>query len=111
METQNFYCRNLFQLKSFVLDEIYILYISSSPDGETKVFKNSEITLKWSDQTREKLIIVEDNEVDLVAKTLNTLLSKNGITRLNTAIVCSEPNNKAQKSRSAEPVYTLLDRV
>ena len=45
----------------------------SSPGGETKVFRNSQITLKWTGQTRGKFIVETDNKVVQVAKTLQTL--------------------------------------
>ena len=65
---------NLSQLKSFVSNELNLNGKWSSPGGETKVFKNTQITLKWFGQTRGKFIIETDNKVVQVAKTLQSTL-------------------------------------
>ena len=64
---------NLAQLKSFVQNDLKLIGKWSSPGGETKLFKNTEIILKWTGQTRKKLIIEKDSEVNLVANTLKSL--------------------------------------
>ena len=61
---------NLPQLKSFVSNELNLNGKWSLPGGETKVFKNSQITLKWTGQTRGKFIVETENYVVQVAKTL-----------------------------------------
>ena len=52
---------NLPQLKSFVSNELNLNGKWSSPGGEMKVFKNSQITLKWTGQTRGKFTVETDN--------------------------------------------------
>jgi hypothetical protein len=69
---------NLAQLKSFVQNDLKLIGKWSSPGGETKLFKNTEIILKWAWQTRKKLIIEKDSEVNLVENTLKSLCNANG---------------------------------
>ena len=72
--------RNLSQLKSFVSNELNLNGKWSSPGGKTKVFKNSQITLKWTGQTRGKFIMETDNKVVQVAKTCTTNIVTPGLT-------------------------------
>jgi hypothetical protein len=64
---------NLARLKSFVQNDLKLIGKWSLPGGETKLFKNTEIILKWTGQTRKKLIIEKDSEVNLVANMLKSL--------------------------------------
>ena len=57
---------NLPQLKCFVENDLKLIGKWSSPGGETKLFKNTEISLKWFGQTRKKLVIENDTEAHLV---------------------------------------------
>ena len=98
---------NLSQLKSFVSNELNPNGKWSSPGGETKVFRNSQITLKWTGQTRGKFIVETDNKLVQVAKTLQTLYNKYSNTRLNTkqnnAIDCDGSTTEAERSAAAGP--------
>ena len=98
---------NLSQLKSFVSNELNLNGQWSSPGGETKVFRNSQITLKWTGQTRGKFIVETDNKLVQVAKTLQTLYSKYSNTRLDTkqnnAIDCYGSTTEAGRSAAAGP--------
>ena len=60
---------NLPQLKRFVQNDFKLIGKWSSPEGETKLFKNTKISLKWFGQTRKKLIIEKDTEANLVTNT------------------------------------------
>ncbi|CAB3994169.1 Hypothetical predicted protein [Paramuricea clavata] len=73
----------------------------SLPGGETKLFKNTEIILKWTGQTRKKLIIEKDSEVNLVANTLKRLCNGD-VFCLDTATACKESiDDKATKQSVA----------
>ena len=101
---------NLAQLKSFVQNDLKLIGKWSSPGGETKLFKNTEIILKWTGQTRKKLIIEKDSEVNLVANTLKSLCNANGdVVCLDTASACKESiDNKAKQSVAADSEFSTI---
>ncbi|CAB3985519.1 ---NA--- [Paramuricea clavata] len=74
----------------------------SSPGGETKLFKSTEIILKWTGQTRKQLIIEKDSEVNLVPNTLKRLC-------LDTAAACKESiDDKAKQSVAAASEFSTI---
>ena len=68
-----FWNGELSQLKCFVQNILKLTGIWTSPGGDTKQFKSDEVTLKWSGETRRKLVIIKDTEANLVANTLINL--------------------------------------
>lgn len=63
----------LSQLKRFVQNILKLTGTWTSPGGDTEQFKSNEVTLKWSGQTRRKLVIIRDTEANFVANTLINL--------------------------------------
>jgi hypothetical protein len=84
---------------------------SSSPGGETKLFENTEITLKWSGQRRKKLVIEKDTEANLVANILNSLCNKNdnGLNTTNSTVMAGEGlvDNKVELA-AVEPELSTI---
>ena len=99
---------NLARLKSFVQNDLKLIGKWSLPGGETKLFKNTEIILKWTGQTRKKLIIEKDSEVNLVANMLKRLCNGDLIC-LHTATACKESiDNKAKQSVAADSEFSTI---
>ncbi|CAB3991210.1 Hypothetical predicted protein [Paramuricea clavata] len=101
---------NLSQLKNFVQNDLKLIgKLWSSPGGETKLFiKNTEIILKWTGQTRKKLIIEKDSEVNLVANTLKRLCNGDMFC-LDTAASCKESiDDKAKQSVAADSEFSTI---
>ena len=99
---------NLARLKSFVQNDLKLIGKWSLPGGETKLFKNTEIILKWTGQTRKKLIIEKDSEVNLVANMLKSLCNGD-VVCLDTATACKESiDNKAKQSVAADSEFSTI---
>lgn len=52
---------NLEELKHFICEHLKLSGKWSSPGGETKLFTNDEITLKWNGPNRKKISVVKDD--------------------------------------------------
>ena len=100
---------NLPQLKRFVQNDLKLIGKWSSPGGETKLFKNTEISLKWFGQTRKKLIIEKDTEANLVTNTLNSLYNEAVLNITNSTVMTCERlvYNKAEPAL-VEPELSVI---
>ncbi|CAB3997497.1 ---NA--- [Paramuricea clavata] len=80
-------------------------------DESVKIPTNNmenKIILKWTGQTRKKLIIEKDSEVNLVANTLKRLCNGDLIC-LDTATACKESiDNKAKQSVAADSEFSTM---
>ena len=97
------------QLKRFVQNDLKLIGKWSSPGGETKLFKNTEISLKWFGQTRKKLIVEKDTEANLVTNTLNSLYNEAVLNITNSTVMTCEGlvDNKAEPAL-VEPELSVI---
>lgn len=75
---------NLSELKCFVQDVLKLTGKWSSPGGETKLFKGTDVILKWFGPTRMRLVVEKDSERNFLANTLLSLYTKKDV-------VCATP--------------------
>ena len=74
-----------------------------------KLFKNTEISLKWFGQTRKKLIVEKDTEANLVTNTLNSLYNEAVLNITNSTVMTCEGlvDNKAEPAL-VEPELSVI---